>query len=580
MTPSQPPTTTEWPPDTFSLREVRERLLNAVLLAASLLVLPGVAASLIRILETGWQPVMLFHLLVTAAIWTMYLLRHRLPYLVRVSFVLLLLFLLGTFGLLTYGLAAPGTVYFVILTVTAIIFLGARAGAVSLLPFLIVAAILGTAAVRGAYRFPVDFDHYMTSSTSWIDFAVSYLLFTAVMAAILGRLFKELLDAVAANTRRAEALRQANARLAAEVTERERTEEKLQRRAAEMNATISSIVDGVVVFRTDGTMLRVNRAAEALLHLRTLPVHSLDEVAEIRVEAADGKMLPPEAYPHQRALCGETVQGEVLALHFPDETMRWVAASAAPVRIDAGEVIGAVLTMSDITPLRELQQRQDDLLHIISHDLRVPLTVIRGHMELIEDELRQRQVDGTIVMSTGAVDRSVRQLNGMIQELVDVTRLEGQQVTLTKQAVTLQEHIPALLIRLEGVLAVHRISVEMPDDVPPVLADPDRLERILVNLLSNALKYSPEETKVSLRARSREYQVEISVTDLGRGIPADDLPNLFQRFYRASDGRKAEEGIGLGLYITRLLVEAHGGRIWVESEVGRGSTFYFTLPVA
>ncbi|MHB0938606.1 MAG: sensor histidine kinase [Armatimonadota bacterium] len=579
-TPLRPSTGAERPPETFSLQEVRERLLNAVLLAASLLVIPGVAASLIRVLETGWQPVMLFHLIGMGLIWTMYLLRSLLPYLVRVAFVLLLLFLLGTFGLLTYGLAAPGTVYFVILTVAAIIFLGARAGAVSLLPFLIVAAILGTAVVRGIYRFPVDFDHYMTSSTSWIDFAVSYLLFTAVMAAILGRLFKELVDAIAVNTRRAEALRLANERLADEVTERERAEEKLQRRAAEMNATISSIADGVVVFRTDGTMLRVNHAAEALLHLRTLPAHSLDEVADIRVETADGEMLPPAAYPQQRALQGDTVQGEVLALHFADETMRWVAASAAPVRIDASEVIGAVLSMSDITPLRELQQRQDDLLHIISHDLRVPLTVIHGHMEMMEEELQRQQVDGIIAMSTGAVDRSVQVLNSMIQELVEVTRLEGQQITLTRQAVRLQEYVSALLTRLEGILAAHRISTEVPSDLPPVLVDPDRLERILLNLLTNALKYSLEEAEVYLRAEAQEYQVVISVTDLGRGIPADDLPKLFQRFYRAAEGRRAGEGIGLGLYITRLLVEAHGGRIWVESEVGQGSTFYFTLPVA
>lgn len=510
MTPSQPSSGTEHLPEAFSLQEVRERLLNAVLLAASLLALPGVAASLIRIFETGWQPVMLFHLLVTVAVWAMSLFRRQLSYLVRVTFVLLLLFLLGTLGVLTYGLAAPGTVYFVILTVAAIIFLGTRAGSISLLPFLIVSAILGTAAVRGVYHFPVDFNLYMTSSTSWIDFAVSYLLFTAVMAAILGRLFKELVDAVAANTQRAEALRHANERLAEEITERKRAEENLQRWGAEMNATISSITDGVVVFRNDGTMLRVNRAAEALLHLRTLPEHALDEVADIRVETADGKALLPEAYPQQRALQGETVQGEVLALHFPDGTVRWVAASAAPVRIGAGEVIGAVLTMSDITPLRELQQRQDDLLHIISHDLRVPLTVIRGHMELIEDELRQRKVDGAIAMSIGAVHRSVRQLNGMIQELVDVTRLEGQQVTLTKQAVALQEQIPALLTRLERILAVHRIFVEIPDDVPPVLADPDRLDRILVNLLSNALKFSPDDSKVFLRARSLDYSPHYS----------------------------------------------------------------------
>ena len=123
-----------------------------------------------------------------------------------------------------------------------------------------------------------------------------------------------------------------------------------------------------------------------------------------------------------------------------------------------------------------------------------------------------------------------------------------------------------------------RIQEEIPADLPPVCADYARLERILINLLSNALKYSDPGTPVRLRAWQQDGQVVVAVSDQGRGIAPEEIPHLFERFYRTAGARKAE-GIGLGLYITRILVEAHGGRIWVESEVGKGSTFSFSLPI-
>ena len=127
-------------------------------------------------------------------------------------------------------------------------------------------------------------------------------------------------------------------------------------------------------------------------------------------------------------------------------------------------------------------------------------------------------------------------------------------------------------------LETTRVQVEIPPDLPPVSTDAARLERIFTNLLSNSLKYSEPATPVLMRARRQDDIVEFSVTDQGQGIYSDDLPHLFERFYRAKSDRKAE-GIGLGLYISRVLVEAHGGHIWVESEVGKGSTFTFSLPI-
>lgn len=150
---------------------------------------------------------------------------------------------------------------------------------------------------------------------------------------------------------------------------------------------------------------------------------------------------------------------------------------------------------------------------------------------------------------------------------------------LNRQPVSLAAYLPDLLHRSTPVMPVDRVRLDVPSDLPSVFADANRLERIMTNLLSNALKYADPDTTVQVRAHRHDGEVVVEITDQGQGITPDDLPHLFKRFYRAKGARKAE-GLGLGLYITKKLVEAHGGRIWVESEVGQGSTFSFTLPIA
>ena len=372
------------------------------------------------------------------------------------------------------------------------------------------------------------------------------------------------------------------------ITERKRAEERIQQLlrsveqwAAEMDATIAAIADGVIIYGPDATITRINRAAEELLDytpaLEALPF--TERLNHLQVESAEGKTLTLEEQPPWRALRGETIQGMVLAFTRSDGQRRWTSISAAPIPSPEGDILGAVATLSDITHLRELQQRQEDLLYIVSHDLRTPLTVIHGHMQLLETGLQQRNIDGELSLHTSTVHRNVQRMTSMIQDLVDMATLEGQRFTLTLEDVVLQNYIPDLFTRLRDILPMHRVMTYLPADLPLARVDVSRLERVLLNLLTNAFKYSEAETPVRVRASRQNQEIVITVSDQGCGIAPKDLPNLFGRFYRAGSERKAE-GIGLGLYITKLLVEAHGGRIWVESEEGKGSTFSFTLPIA
>jgi len=230
--------------------------------------------------------------------------------------------------------------------------------------------------------------------------------------------------------------------------------------------------------------------------------------------------------------------------------------------------------------LRRSQEEREELMRTISHDLRAPLTIIRGHAEVIP-ELLQMGVESTpaVQESLDAVRRSVDAMNAMIQDLVDAARLEGGQITLEPAPVQPAEYLPDLLQRISTIVEIGRITLQLNPDLPPVLADRNRLDRIMLNLLTNALKYSPPGSPIEIHAACEGAQVTFSVSDHGQGIAPEDLPHIFDRFYRPKAGRKAES-VGLGLYITKGLVEAHGGRISATSEPGKGSTFTFTLPVA
>ncbi|NIQ94192.1 MAG: PAS domain-containing sensor histidine kinase, partial [Desulfuromonadales bacterium] len=179
---------------------------------------------------------------------------------------------------------------------------------------------------------------------------------------------------------------------------------------------------------------------------------------------------------------------------------------------------------------------------------------------------------------TGILDGS-RRMTLMIEDLVDTARLDGGHLPLEREPVRLSDFLGRVLEHSEKIINVDRLTVDVSEDLPFVSADANRLERIFMNLLTNACKYSPPNSPVRITARTEADCVRIAVIDQGRGIAEDDLPHIFDRFYRVK-GESRKDRVGLGLYITRMLVEAHGGRIDVESAPGSGSTFSFTLPVA
>jgi len=359
-----------------------------------------------------------------------------------------------------------------------------------------------------------------------------------------------------------------------------------RRKAAESDAIVNSVASSLSVYDANGYVLYQNAASRQILGYSDQERQASleDRIQSVnRTETADGMPLRPEDAPGARALRGETVREYVMVVHRHGRRL-WLSTCAAPIRDEVGNIVGAVVTSADITRLRELEEMREDFLRGVSHDLRTPLTVIQGQAQLLLRALDNAGIVGRFRRSAEAIVAASKRMNLTIGDLVDATRVEPQQFALDKKPVDLAPFLMHLLDGSRIALNVDRVSLAIAPNMPPVLADPDRLERIFTSLLANALKYSPADSGVVVTGEPVPGEpvpgeVIASVIDHGAGVAPDDLPHLFERFHRTGEARKAD-GLGLGLYISRMLVEAHGGRIWAESELGRGTTFRFTLPVA
>ena len=329
-----------------------------------------------------------------------------------------------------------------------------------------------------------------------------------------------------------------------------------------------------------GRILRTNPAAERLLGLspeeRRLPLE--ERIRDVlHIETVDGRPYPIEEHPGFRALHGETVYNAIMKVHQPRGRALWVSVSAAPIRTADGGFSGAVLSFTDITAIHELEEERDDVLRAISHDLRNPLAAILGRSSLLQKALSKKGLQRD---ASGAetITRNAQRMNSMIEDLVDSVRLEAGVFELRRKRTELCQLLSELPDRMATAEDRSRLLLECPEGLPSITVDRGRLERAIVNLVSNGLKYSPRDRPVLVKAEQRGREIAISVVDQGAGIAPEDCKHLFERFYRTAAGKKAG-GLGLGLFITRQIVEAHGGYLRVESEVGKGSTFSIVLPV-
>ncbi len=346
---------------------------------------------------------------------------------------------------------------------------------------------------------------------------------------------------------------------------------RLLDRAKFVNFALRSVEDGLMIADPDGRITFANRSAGAILGVpaRGLVGQNLTQRLPGSVDPETLTRLVAERSRFEREI---TIRG----LRTQQYTLRLAAVSADEK--GEGPVLGIVASLSDITRQYELQQTKNDVISLVSHEMRTPLTAIQGMTELLAaydlEPGRRREMNL-------AINDEVKRLTRMITGYLDITRLESGATEIRLSPVRAETLVERILILLEPVAAQRQIVLvrNLPADLPPFLADADLLSRAVENLISNAIKYSPDGTAVTVSARAEEEYVAIEVADRGYGIPESDLERVFEKFYRVPRVQDAGvPGTGLGLSLVREIADLHRGSVSVRSEVNQGSTFTLRIP--
>jgi signal transduction histidine kinase len=352
---------------------------------------------------------------------------------------------------------------------------------------------------------------------------------------------------------------------------------------AEEQSRLQAVLDtapvGIVFVEADTDRVVANTWASRVFGRPIVPEAGRTQYAQ-RLLDPQGQPVPLETLPSSQALRGDIVETADLLYGRPDGSRMAIRESAAPLCDARGHVTGAVFVIEDVSAQRQLERERTEWTAVITHDLRQPVTTILGYATLLHRHLERLGASDHDRRAAEHIVTSAENLNRMIGDLLDVSRIESRRLTIRRQAIELLVLVREVLDRTQQVTAGHPVQLEVGEGIPLVEVDPARIEQVLGNLLSNAAKYSEGAAPIGLRIERRADTVEVSVSNVGPGIPPDELPQLFERFYRTRVARAGgPSGIGLGLYIAKGLVEAHGGRIWAESIPGQITTFHFTLPV-
>lgn len=353
--------------------------------------------------------------------------------------------------------------------------------------------------------------------------------------------------------------------------------EQLVVQLAFIQALTHSLSEGVYALDIAERVSYVNHSAERMLGWMEgdlLGKHARD-VVPVRVHATNigVEATTPFAEVIRTGLAYRDDDALLTQRHGATMTVSY---TMAPI-CSAGAIIGAVAVMHDVSALRRLQQTREEYLTLMSHDLRSPLTTILGTAELLQRRLRKHGLTREVTQ-TETIIASSHRIDHMIQDVLDQSALEVGIALTERSPIDLVPVMHTMIAQLPTAIDRKRIHLETVERLLMV-GDVHQIERVLVNLLSNALKYSPPNRTVEVRLSSDDQRVLVAVRDYGVGIHAEDIPQLFAKHYRARTAGDTK-GTGLGLYSSQLIVAAHYGRLWVDSTVGVGSTFNVAFPVA
>jgi PAS domain S-box-containing protein len=352
-----------------------------------------------------------------------------------------------------------------------------------------------------------------------------------------------------------------------------------------LDALLESSADGIMVLGPDLHVERINRALVALTGCPAAEAVGRHHEELIQWAQQDSEQTLGEAISsgwlketrrgtnHTRPLY---VEGE---LRRRNGSLVSVGITYAPLFGRSGRLLNIIGIVRDITRFREADVLKDTFISVVSHELKTPVAIIKGYAETLR-RAEARRNPALVEEMLDAIAEESDRLAQLVDDLLDASRLQVEGLPFNDvEEVQLGEIVKDVFERYRPRTDRHVLVADFPPDFPSVKGDPRRLEQVIDNLVSNAIKYSPRGGKVCVSGSATPVEVRLAVSDSGVGIPLEDQERIFDRFYRVEGPEtRAVSGTGLGLYLTRAIVRAHGGTIWVESALGRGSSFYFTLP--
>jgi two-component system phosphate regulon sensor histidine kinase PhoR len=347
---------------------------------------------------------------------------------------------------------------------------------------------------------------------------------------------------------------------------------QLTERAAGIETIFAAMQDGLLVVDAGRHITLVNETLRSLFAPREIVLGAplLDAMRDATIDQTIADALRE----------GQARHAELIFADGQAHPSRHLQVSAVPMRTDHGEVSGAVVLFHDITGLKRADQIRSDFVANVSHELRTPLAILRGYIETLLDNPETSPDERTRILEV--MERHSKRLGLLVEDLLALARLESPHPDLQWSEINLSKLFEEVIRDWEKRFAEKKLKVIV--DIPPndsmVCADEARLQEILYNLFDNAVKYSRQNSEIRLRAERLGNEMALTVSDSGAGIGKDDLPRVFERFYRADKARSRElGGTGLGLSIVKHIAQLHGGRVEAESELGKGTTIRVILPV-
>lgn len=374
-------------------------------------------------------------------------------------------------------------------------------------------------------------------------------------------------------------LRAANERASNAARENALLYDRAERTSSELRSVLNGTVNGMVVISPDLRIRFMNRQLNELLGTDLSNSVGRPLIPVFR-EQVSQNVKDPQAFEARLVELSQDLTHEAMdEVEIVRPLHRQLSIYTGPVRDEAGNLLGRIFVYHDVTEERAAERLKDEFLSLAAHELKTPLTSLKAYAQLLTRKPPQQLPDRLVREALATIDRQADRLTVLIDELLKVSSAETGSLRVSLQELNLSALVRETVRHISATTPDRHINVVESGPLP-VLADPTRIEHVVLNLLTNAVKYSSNSTPIEVRTYREGSEAIAVVSDQGIGIPPDKLPHVFDRFYQAhSTERYGYGGMGIGLFISKEIVSRHGGRMWVESQEAEGSRFYFSLPL-